>query len=1235
MQFLPRGPDVPERLLRAHEDGEVVFFCGAGISYPARLPGFQGLVEKLYEALGTTPSEVEKGAVRRKLFDSAIGLLEGRHAGGRRVVREAIARVLTPVSTDGRAIATHAALLELGRTRRNRLRLVTTNFDRLFEAAITKGTSKARSFRAPHLPVPKELWDGIVYLHGLLDEKPDHANLNDLVVSSGDFGLAYLTEGWAARFVAELFRRHTVCFIGYSIADPVLRYMMDALAADRMLGETPREVFAFGSFSKRRRREVEHDWKAKNVTPILYAEHARHAYLHRTIQEWSKTYRDGAAGKEQIVARHAKNMPVASTREDDYVGRVLWAISDQTGLPARRFRDMNPTLDWLEPLTDRRMRATDLLRFAVQPYVRPDDEVRKLDEGLTFSILVRPTQYHLAPRMAPISTGWSGWDPVMWALAEWLAGHLADPRLLLWIAKNGGHLHPQFERLIIRQLATAPPPPRIATLWSLALAGRLKTSARDRDIFVWTEQVKRNGFGPIQRLWLRDLLRPCLRLGGFAMEEADLASLGLLGAERPIATELELVAEHVHSALATVNNAFAEQDSLAEFLPHAEELLGDALDLLREVEKADSDHDLTYILQPSISESDQNRKFNDWTVLIDLTRDGWLALARSSPQLARDRADEWSRGPYPVFRRLALFAATQSTVVPPGQALQWLLADDGWWLWAIDTQREALRFIAMVGKLISEADQSQLELAILEGPPLKMFRADLEADDLQATRERVIWLRLEKCQTAGLRLGALASARLTELRALHPNWRLAAGERDEFPAWSGEVESGFSKSPRDFLSLVAWLREHPQSDYRNDDDWSLRCKQEFRLAARVLRTLASSDEWFVGRWAEALQVWTDDRLICLAWRILGPTLLGAPLNVVHQISHPLARLIEGVSTRVDLDDPMFLPLLMRILDAQPVAPGNADGDPVSRALNHPVGNITSALIRAWSRSGVVDGQGLGATGAFFSKMSGAKNPSLLPGRVMMASNLVLLYRVDPAWTTSHFLPLFQWGKAQEAPALWDGFLVSPRLFPPLMECLREDFLLTAENYERLGEQRERFAAVLTFAALDQAPQFSRQELRKAFESLPREGLDEAAVTLVNALAGAGAQRAEYWTNRILPFIRLIWPKSGDKRSKRMSQHFARLCIVAGALFEAAVNETRPWLGHIEFPDYLIGELHGAGVIGGAPLASLEFLDLIVPDNAMVDNDLRECLDEIVKIDPRIAADPRFLRLREVQKRQGH
>ena len=47
MQFVTDGPDIPNKLLQAHEEGCVVFFCGAGISYPAGLPGFKGLFDQI------------------------------------------------------------------------------------------------------------------------------------------------------------------------------------------------------------------------------------------------------------------------------------------------------------------------------------------------------------------------------------------------------------------------------------------------------------------------------------------------------------------------------------------------------------------------------------------------------------------------------------------------------------------------------------------------------------------------------------------------------------------------------------------------------------------------------------------------------------------------------------------------------------------------------------------------------------------------------------------------------------------------------------------------------------------------------------------------------------------------------------------------------------------------------------------------------------------------------------
>lgn len=495
MQFISHGPDVPDALLQAHEEGRVVFFCGAGISYPARLPGFAGLVERLVEELGHIPTSIQQAAIKAKQYDTAIGLLEGREGivGGREAVRRKLATILTPNLSARNATATHEALLALARNRDGSTRLITTNFDRLFEVVIERERQEIRRFAAPLLPVPKNRWSGLVYLHGLLEADPTRDDLDRLIVSSGDFGLAYLTERWAARFVGELFRNYTVCFIGYSITDPVLRYMMDALAADRLLGESPPEMFAFGSFAKGKQEECANEWRAKNVTPILYREHQRHAYLHRTLRAWAETHRGGTLGKEGIVTEYAMARPSASTRQDDFVGRMLWALSHESGLPAKRFAEFDPAppLEWLEAISKDRYGYGDLKHFKVSPE-------EKIDDTLKFSLMRRPAPYSRAPWMGLTSRNGTDvqWDDVMFHLACWLIRHLDNPELFLWFNERGNRLHfrmawmiehhldriAQLERQgktdelarLREQSPSAIPRPRLRALWRLLLSGRIK-----------------------------------------------------------------------------------------------------------------------------------------------------------------------------------------------------------------------------------------------------------------------------------------------------------------------------------------------------------------------------------------------------------------------------------------------------------------------------------------------------------------------------------------------------------------------------------------------------------------------------------------------------------------------------------------------------------------------------------------------------------------------------------------
>jgi NAD-dependent SIR2 family protein deacetylase len=146
MQFIPNGPDIPDALLQAHEEGRVVFFCGAGISYPAGLPGFKGLVEQIYKLNETTLSEIEYEAFERGQFDATLDLLERRLPGQRLAVRSKLAHALRPKLRRKGAIDTQAALLRLARSREGALRLVTTNFDRIFHVA-AKRTGQAFQFR--------------------------------------------------------------------------------------------------------------------------------------------------------------------------------------------------------------------------------------------------------------------------------------------------------------------------------------------------------------------------------------------------------------------------------------------------------------------------------------------------------------------------------------------------------------------------------------------------------------------------------------------------------------------------------------------------------------------------------------------------------------------------------------------------------------------------------------------------------------------------------------------------------------------------------------------------------------------------------------------------------------------------------------------------------------------------------------------------------------------------------
>lgn len=842
MQWVIEGPDIPERLLQAHEDGRVVFFCGAGISKPAGLPQFKKLLSELYQKLHQSESDAEREAIEAGNLDAALGLLEARIAGGRQRVRSEIAELLEPDYTKADASATHEALLILGENKVGQTRLVTTNFDRLFEYVIRNLELQLESTAAPSLPVPKDRWTGLVYLHGLLPERRSSHALEQLVISSGDFGRAYLTEGWAARFVTELFRNFTICFVGYSLGDPVLRYMMDALAADRAMGASENEVFALGGYAKNKEAQVEEYWSARGVTPVLYRRDKQHSKLHRTLRKWAETYSAGVAGKERIIVEYSHLRPHESTKQDDFVSRLLWALSDRSGLPAKKFAELDPvpSLEWLKPLFDRRFRHSDLERFGVAPNT-------KMDEELAFSVLRRPSPYVHSPWMdlMPFRRSEGTWDNVMGHLANWLLRHLDDPYLVRWIVEHGGRLSSRFSKLIQLRLtelgelerdqntkelkliresaASAIPRPRMKSIWRLMSSGRMK----ERNGFSlrnWWKRCQCDGLSGSLRMELRDCLSPVVSFSRSLpwpeSGQSPITGDGQVEVERVLRWEVKLAADHVHDWLAGIKkteekNSKAWQALLPELLPIFTSLLRDALDLMKDLGGADEKRDRSDWYQPSIEEHDQNRTTSDWTALIELTRDAWLGMAETDLELARLVVSRWYRQPYPLFKRLCFFAATREDVISQQQAVDWLLADKASWLWSTCTRREAIRLLVSLAPRLDPQNRDAVEREIIKGPPREMYRDYLEEGEFERFAEQDIWIRLSKLEAAGPGLGQLAQVRLQEIRLRHREWQMQDGDRDEFLTWMSTWSSDDDdfappvRLPRELKKLVAWLKRNP------------------------------------------------------------------------------------------------------------------------------------------------------------------------------------------------------------------------------------------------------------------------------------------------------------------------------------------------------------------------------------------------------------------------------------------
>lgn len=284
MRFVEHGADIPNKLIDAAANGKATFLCGAGVSRRAKLPSFEDLTKQVYAQLGESfdNEPAERKAILRGEYDRALRSLEKRtqSPGAPLHVRNAISKLLAPSVV---TFCDHLALLRLSRDREGRPRLLTTNFDTLFErAAHADCMTDVPSHAGVSIPRAGGERDyGILHLHGRIADKTMGLDASDLILTSADFGDAYLRNGWASRYIEDRMRLGTLVLVGYAAEDAAMRLLLETLDADRDRFRDLHDIYAI----EKGTTESASLWKAKGIQPVEFTDYDA---IYDTISEWAR-----------------------------------------------------------------------------------------------------------------------------------------------------------------------------------------------------------------------------------------------------------------------------------------------------------------------------------------------------------------------------------------------------------------------------------------------------------------------------------------------------------------------------------------------------------------------------------------------------------------------------------------------------------------------------------------------------------------------------------------------------------------------------------------------------------------------------------------------------------------------------------------------------------------------------------------------------------------------------------
>ncbi|MBM9400784.1 SIR2 family protein [Gluconacetobacter azotocaptans] len=1131
LRFSHAGPAFPEPLVDALLNGDVVFLCGAGVSAP-QLPGFDSLVTRCFLKLDVDMSPSEDSSFNSQRFEEALGSLSRRIVNPGDMIRAIVDELRTPTNVD---LSNHRTILRLSRDLENRPVIITTNFDTLIERALlevdTKDQVRDLSFAGQDLPPPGSTkFSGIIHIHGRIADDDLGLNETPLIVTSADYGDAYMRSGWISRFLFDLCRCKTIVLVGYRAGDAPVRYFLNVIEADRQRFPDLRPVYALGPVEARDQGDVH--WAALGVEAIAYeylpdsnGEMKCHAALWNDLSKLaSLVERPRAVRREWARQILARPFAEASAAELDFTAwlfrgrRDLWPIAITTIVDG----------DWFDFFADQKL--------------------------------------------------WADRDAA-WILAAWMIRDLQSPdrfrRAIEWLEKLGKAFADEIARSLLRVQEV---PPLWIRFWRLLTHSRPEREGHPEDS-AYALMKALEGPVVLQTDLERavSILTPILEIRSspafFEGEHGEDSPRRLSDLAWP------RLALSDRSGTSGLIGALAASRQPLAVMEIASARLWATIGLSIDVGIVDDDYDANDGAVPSVEPHVQNEHYDGPILLVELLARLIAPATIADRGAVRAHAAIWKAMPGLLGKRLWLYALRQPDLFTADEAISGVaeLSRDAFW----SVRRElALVLRDRVGDASAEL-VAVVEHRILNEGPAYYARYKIgegQADWRCHALDAGIWLRLNMLEQAGS-LSAKGAAALEAIKARREYLRRDVEEQDFFGSYMtgvhsvvGDAQPIIDAAEGERLQVVREVLD--SHDMEKQQGWSVFCRTDPTGAFNTLRA-APLDEANAPLWRDLIGALsfvggetdpTRRLLIVSVFATLEPA--GAPF-----LAQIVDRLVDLYWSSPRQSEPAIANWWPRLF-ASAVISDTKQLDPTrdlyADLINTAGGKLTQALL--------IDVEGRRkshepidrAMLAALETAAGAqgRQGAMARGALVFTAGFVLTIEGQQV---TPLLDAALAGDGDEGVSLRRVLVTNPSLSPVASRTFSAHVLRGLNELTDRGHGLTNAAAKIIGPALSiiRSEQteadwgMSVVEVARALRTGPAALRNGAAKLLTQWIQQIADDRAVAWRTGIGPLMRASWPRERIYCERRLSQHFADLAVGSGDAFPEALEQLLPHISLLE------------------------------------------------------------------------